>query len=106
MYKVEVIDAVGKAIQHFSTVSFDDRNMVIALKSTAHAAVLHLQQWHLGWNSDVLFFNHGTPYLKIIWWDNHTGDTDDVIFRFNPLRVDLRGIDPFIEAYDRAMSII
>ena len=106
MYDEEVRDEVLKVVKPFDGMDLKDPVMVIGINSVAMKALVDVQSMYAGFDGDVHFDYDPEPYLKVSWWHNMTGTGDELIFRFNPLRVEGEEISEVIAAYERAMSVI
>ena len=106
-YDQEVIAEIKKTVKPFDGLDLNDEIIVIGINATALKSLSDVQDMYAGFDGDVMFDYDPEPFLKVSWWHSMTGTGDEVIFRFNPLRVDGEMIedDPFA-AYERAMSVI
>lgn len=98
-------DALLEKLKTFDSLDLLDPIIVVGVNSIASVTLTILLTPNTGFNGDVYFDYDPDPYLKVGWWHQMTGSGDELIFRFNPLRVEDTEED-YIAAYKRAMSVI
>lgn len=105
MYDDEIISEIMQTMKIFDGMDYNDPVTVIGINAVALKALVDVQSMYAGFDGDVTFDFDPKPYLRISWWHTMTGGGDELIFRFNPLRLDGEDENLF-EAYERAMRVI
>jgi len=98
-------DRLLQKLKKFDGLDLSDPIMVVGVNSVATVALSSVLKPHGGFSGDVLFDYDPDPYLKVVWWQSMTGTGEEIIIRFNPLRVQDNKED-LIAAYNRAMKVI
>jgi len=105
-YDDEIIAEIITNLKPFEGLDLSDPSITIGINAVALKALVDVQNTYSGFDGDVYFDYDPKPLLKVTWWHTMTGGGDELIFRFNPLRVESEEDTDLIYAYERAMSVI
>lgn len=98
-------DRLLAKLKKFDGLDLTDPIMVVGVNAVATGALSSVLKPHGGFSGDVRFDYDPDPYLKVSWWQSMTGTGEEIIIRFDPLRVQDNKAD-LIAAYNRAMKVI